>query len=148
MKEQSTMSEPQPEDLCYYGADGRIFVYHTKTGPTDRLGDRPLRELHSPDPVVTFNWGYIGSGPNHVARAILIDTLGVEPAQYVYQAFTSDFASQFPEEFRLRQGAVLRWLRGIACELGRHDFPAVLPPIDPHDKAYRLRRIDPEAGHA
>jgi hypothetical protein len=137
--------EKRPEDLCYYGNAGRVFVYRTATGWTERETSKMLRELQPLDPVVTFNWGYIGSGANQVAQAILGDALSGKAPMFLYQAFTADFVSQFPDEFRLRQGAVLRWVRGFLCDRGEHGYPAFLPPVDPYNAAYRLRRLDPES---
>jgi hypothetical protein len=132
-------NDVRPQDLCYDGAEGRVFVDELGAGWTERESAERLRELQPIDPVIAFNWGYIGSGSNQVAQAILRDALGVdEPPQFLYQGFTADFVSQFPDEFRIRQGAVLRWVRGLLCGMDRHDFP-VLPPVDPYDEAYRLR---------
>ena len=49
--------------------------------------------------------------------------------------FCWDVRSQLCEEWRLRRGAVLRWVRGWYAERGITALPqavAQLPPIDPH----------------
>lgn len=133
------MSDQRLDDLIYHGVDKRIFVEPFISGWTGRDKAERIRELAPIDPVVTFNWGYIGSGSNQVAQAILGDALDAKDVpQFLYQAFTADLVSQFGSEFRIRQGAVLRWLRGFLCAEGRHDFPAPLPPVDPYDDGYRL----------
>lgn len=144
-----TSESAQFIDLTYYGSDQRVFVCPTGKSWAHGQGREPLRELTSPDPAMTFNWGYTGSGANQVSRAILGDALGITVSLPMYQAFTADFVAQFPAEFRLRQGAVLRWVRGYLCDRGRHDFPEQIPPVDPHDAAYRpgrFRQPDDPAG--
>lgn len=132
------------DDLCYYGLDQRVFVFRTQSGPTDRHRQNPLRELTAPDPVIGFNWGYDGSGPAQVAQAVLADALGHPAPRALHGAFRDDFVSQFPKEWRLRQGAVLRWVRGFLCDLGGHDYPQEFPPAMLHDEKYRLRRLPSE----
>ena len=53
----------------------------------------PLRHVcrHSPD---GFEWGYGGSGPADLARSILIDCLGEERADRLYQDFKSKFVDR------------------------------------------------------
>ncbi len=131
---------PQVEDVCYYGRDKRVWVFATRSGWTERKGVKPLRELTASDPVIGFHWGFDGSGPLQVAKAMLADALGREPHPMLAHAFRDEFVSQFPAEFRLRRGAILRWVRGYACDLGQHDVPAVLPPVLLSDDAYRRRR--------
>jgi hypothetical protein len=123
------------EDRCYYGNDGSVVVQGFGSGWTERENKKVLRVLAPLDPVVPFNWGYIGSGSNQVAIAILADALGIpgdKVAMFLYQDFTADFVSQFPDEFRIRRFAVLRWVRGVCCDKNMHDFPAELPPADPY----------------
>ncbi len=54
----------------------------------------PLRHVcrHSPD---GFEWGYGGSGPADLARSILIDCLGQDRADRLYQDFKWSFVSRF-----------------------------------------------------
>ncbi len=130
----------QVEDVCYDGRGQRVWVFTTQSGWTDREGKEPLRELQAPDPVIGFHWGFDGSDPMQVAKAILADALAGEPSHRLAWAFRDEFVSQFPAEFRMRRGAILRWVRGYACELGQHDVPAELPPVLLSDDAYRRRR--------
>ena len=128
---------PYGEDRCYHGIDGsentRIFVER----PAFKGGDgKVVEELKPLDPRVTFSWGYLGSGPNASARAILKDALGDEPSDRVRLAFTEDFLAHCGKEFKFRRGAILRWARGLYAQMGRPgeaDVPAVLamlPPVD------------------
>lgn len=150
------MDDNRQQDLCYYGiyrGEGYIVVARTETGymqerETEYTEDQVLewrrsglRELQPIDPTVRFNWGYRGSGPSQTSRAILGDALGEEASPAMAMAFTSDFVSQFRREFRIRQGAVLRWARGVRCDMGVHDSPSPLPPVDLNDKAYRWQKV-------
>lgn len=138
------------DDRTYYGNNGHVFVHRFGSGWTERENKKPLRELTPLDPIVTFNWGYIGSGANQVAIAILSDALEI-PADKVplrlYQDFTGDFVSQFPEVFRIRRYAVLRWVRGLFCDQDIHNFPAELPVASPHRQP-RPNRFGKQQGDA
>jgi hypothetical protein len=132
------------DDRCYYGSDGKVVVQRLRNGKLVSSGSKVLVELTSPDPIMTFNWGYIGSGANMVSIAILADALEV-PAEKItlpiYQAFTGDFVSQFPAEFRIRRYAVLRWVRGYFCLKGTHNFPAEVPEGDPNTQRRVSRAV-------
>ena len=148
-------------DWAYHGigprmsADGRahIMVEDVAFGPTERQDTAVLRELAEPA-YGGFLWGYNGSGPLWAAAAILADALGLgDPAACGIDAaspqrddtlialrgdFTWDVTSQLCEEWRLRRGAVLRWVRGWYAEHGITNLPqaaAQLPPINPHPRA-------------
>lgn len=130
------------EDRCYHGIrddDGqRIVVEGSAFGWTDRSDRKPQRELRAPDPVVGFNWGYDGSGPHQASEAILIDALGWNPGRRIVIAFVMDWVSMAPGEFWFRRPAILRWLRGLLCDMGMHELRAPLdelPPVDPQDYA-------------
>lgn len=101
-----------------------------------------------------FNWGYNGTGPLRAAAAILADALSLgDPADCGMDPFsprpdtilitlrgdfTWDVTSQLCEEWRLRRGAVLRWVRGWYAEHGITGIPAAaaqLPPISPYPRA-------------
>lgn len=43
-----------------------------------------------------FEWGFGGSGPAHLALAILADALGDEPALALYQDFKWRFVARWP----------------------------------------------------
>ncbi len=133
-------------------ADGRarIMVESTETGPTEREHAVVLRELAEPE-YGGFYWGYSGGGPGRASSAILADALGLgdpdecglgplsHPRNDIFIALRNDFCwdvlSQLCEEWRLRRGAVLRWVRGWYAERGITALPQAvgqLPPIDPH----------------
>jgi hypothetical protein len=131
------------EDRCYHGiheGEGtyRILVEQSTYGPTQRRSAKVLRELQPIDPVVTFNWGYTGSGPNAAARVILLDAFGWEPPTKFRHAFVWDWIGMAADEFWFRRSAILRWARGWSCDHGVHDLRAPLaelPPVDPGDYA-------------
>ncbi|WP_433730953.1 DUF6166 domain-containing protein [Actinoplanes sp. CA-051413] len=124
------------DDRCYHGTDNsRISVelFTAKRSDPEVLG-----QLAPNGPAGEFSWGYIGTGTNTSAKAILSDALGYEPTQQLWQDFADDVLSQCPAEFRLRRGAVLRWVRGWADGYGIANLPEplrALPPID--HTAYR-----------
>lgn len=129
-------------DRCYHGVDGvdgatiAVELFEAKGVATPTV----LRELTPNGPAGEFNWGYIGTGTNTSAKAILDDALGYEPGQQLLQDFSDDVLSQATTEFRLRRGAVLRWVLGWATSRGNTNLPGVLndlPPID--HTAYGLR---------
>jgi hypothetical protein len=125
---------PRNDDRCYHGTsngDGHtvaVELFQPKGEP-----GKPIGMLPADGPAGGFNWGFIGTGTNTTAKAILTDALGYVPSQRLWQDFADDVLSQCPAEFRLRRGAVLRWVRGWAAEGGVVNLPAVLadlPPID------------------
>src|SRR5687768_13722554 len=82
-----------------------------------------------------MGWGYNGSGTSAAASAILTDALGQEPSVDLREDFCEDVLSQFMDEWRLRRGVVLRWVRGWCAEHGVESLPAAvaqLPPVDSH----------------
>ena len=148
-------------DWAYHGtrpvmsADDRahILVEDVEFGTTERQGVAVLRELAEPAGG-GFNWGYNGTGPLRAAAAILADALSLgDPADCGMDPFsprpdtilitlrgdfTWDVTSQLCEEWRLRRGAVLRWVRGWYAEHGITGIPAAaaqLPPISPYPRA-------------
>ena len=148
-------------DWAYHGtgpvmsADGRahILVEDVVFGTTERQSTTLLRELPEP-PGGGFNWGYNRTGPLRAAAAILADALslgdpadcGMDPFSPQPDAtlialrgdFTWDVTSQLCEEWRLRRGAVLRWVRGWYVEHGITGLPAAaaqLPPLSPYPRA-------------
>lgn len=70
---------------------------------------RPDEARHSP---TGFSWGYHGSGPAELARAILIAVLPDEPAARhprCYQAFKAEIVGEMTREWLMSDGAVLAW---------------------------------------
>lgn len=69
------------------------------------------RVRHSPD---GFQWGYGGSGPADLARSILWDHLGHEPAPDLYQSFKRDYVARWPmhegECWRIESYDLMLWL--------------------------------------
>ena len=70
---------------------------------------RPDEARHSP---TGFNWGYHGSGPAELARAILVAVLPDEPAARhpgCYQRFKAEIVGEMSREWLMSDGAVLAW---------------------------------------
>jgi hypothetical protein len=58
-----------------------------------------------------FEWGYPGSGPRHLAAAILADRLGEQPLEEMITAFTEGFVDRGDREhFRIERRVVDDWL--------------------------------------
>ncbi len=79
------------------------------------LGDgkgHPLThiERHSPD---GFNWGYSGRGPADLALAILVDCLGEDEGNLLYQDFKWMFIAKLhPEEnWEIKEEDIRKWIR-------------------------------------
>ena len=148
-------------DWTYHGtgpvmsADDRahILVEDAESDPAGRQGAAVLRELAEPADG-GFGWGHNGTGPLRAAAAILADALspgdpadrGTDPfpprpdttLTTLRGDFTWDVTSQLCEEWRLRRGAVLRWVRDWYAEHGITGLPAAaaqLPPISLHPPA-------------
>lgn len=99
---------------------GTVEVWETDevVGAGDRrsvlvrpLDPAPAQWVHSPD---GFSWGYGGSGPSELARALLVDHCGPgggEPA--LYQAFKRDVVAGWPQDgpWELEAPAIDAWLR-------------------------------------
>lgn len=147
-----------PEDWVYHGVvnqpsqeQPRIFVEQVAFGPTERQSVSVLREL-IPPPDGGFLWGYTGGSPARAAQALLTDALALPTlgaldrtgARKGYDTlsvrlrndFIFDVMSQLGDEWRLRRGAVLRWVRGWYVEHDLNHPPrAVLSPpaISPYE---------------
>lgn len=103
--------------VAFFGhrLNGRAVVLYARHGRNPReLAlphiDRRLEARHSP---TGFEWGYLGSGPAELARAILI---AVYPGDATvrqsrcYQRFKSDIIGGLPHEgFTLRSDEVAAW---------------------------------------
>jgi hypothetical protein len=117
------------DDRCYHGT-GTSLILVELFNPK-RSDPEMLSRLVPNGPAGEFSWGYIGTGTNTSAKAILADALGYEPTQRLWQDFADDVLSQCPAEFRLRRGAVLRWARGWAEGYGVTELPEVLRDLPP-----------------
>ena len=78
------------------------------------VNSEPLkhRVYHSPD---GFNFGYGGSGPADLARSILWDHLGKEPAPVLYQDFKFRFVSGWKDVWEITSEEIQNWInkRGV-----------------------------------
>jgi len=111
----------------------RIFVELSEYGPTERETVVELYELESTYHSLQMGWGYDGSGTSAAAHAILTDAMGIEPASQLREHFCEDVLAVVCDEFRLRRGAVLRWVRGWYAQHGVDILPQILtdlPPIE------------------
>jgi hypothetical protein len=120
----------------------RIIVECPEVGPTEREDVKVPRELRPPSHK-GFGWGYNGHGTSYAAAAILADALNVEQAKFaaatvddldwqLREDFCTDVLATMCGEWRLRRGAVLRWLRGWYAQHEISELPAAvatLPPI-------------------
>lgn len=141
-----------PEDWVYHGdvnqpsqEQPRIFVEEVAFGPTERQSVSVLREL-IPPPYGGFLWGYTGGSPARAAEALLTDALALPTLDALDKTgptmghdtlsvrlrndFTFDVMSQLGDEWRLRRGAVLRWVRGwyVEHDLDRPPRTVLSPP--------------------
>jgi len=73
------------------------------------VNSEPLKHkvYHSPD---GFNWGYGGSGPADLARSILWDHLGTEPAPVLYQDFKFHFVSGWKDVWEITSEEIQNWI--------------------------------------
>jgi len=74
------------------------------------VNGEPLKHkvYHSPD---GFNWGYGGSGPADLARSILWDYLGEEPARVLYQNFKDTFVATWRDEWQITSQEIQDWIK-------------------------------------
>jgi hypothetical protein len=82
------------------------------------------RVHHSP---TGFSWGYAGSGPADLARSLLWDFLGNEPAPWLYQAFKFQYVAKWPQDgnWVLTGEEIRQWL--LAEE---HENPGRSPLLE------------------
>jgi hypothetical protein len=106
---------------------------------SERLTLPPLRRDEARHSPAGFNWGYSGSGPAELARAVLIaccpdDDFVRQP--YVYQSFKAVYVSVIrTEAWALRRSEVRRWVERVkSTDAGRRIL---------HDLEER-RRLDAE----
>jgi hypothetical protein len=129
----------------------RLFVEEVAFGPTERKRVSVLRELIAP-PYGGFLWGYTGGSPARAAEALLTDALGLPALDVLDETgpkmgydtlsvrlrndFTFDVMSQLGDDWRLRRGAVLRWVRGWYAEHKLDRVPGIVlapPVISPYE---------------
>lgn len=96
------------------GGPCRVFR-HAESG----VAGLEHRVLHSPD---GFSWGYGGSGPADLARSILWDAVGAEPAPWLTQEFKGRFVAKWPmhegECWRISIQTVMAWVALISMQRG------------------------------
>ncbi len=154
MTQRATNGWNYDEDRTYHGvqdddgANDRIEIELAEYGPTERDGVYVLKTLYeNPHPPLVgsgLGWGYNGTGTSATALIILWDALGQEPSPDLREDFCADVLSQFCDEFRIRRGAVLRWVRGWCVEQGIDNLPPAvreLSPMDPGSYAPRPEAI-------
>lgn len=83
-----------------------------------KLDIEPSRKLRPSD--ATYEWGYLGSGPQQLAIAILLDATGSESTTLAhYTAFKYDFIG--PAEFQgftILESQIHDWLKKQVNEQG------------------------------
>jgi len=74
------------------------------------VNGKPLehRVYHSP---TGFEWGYGGSGPSDLARSILWDYLGKEPARVLYQNFKDTFVAAWGDKWQITSREIQNWIK-------------------------------------
>jgi hypothetical protein len=115
------MKHPWDEDRCYHGVmgefTGRIFIEHTEFGPSAREPGHLVVIGEASSHEGGYTWGYIGTGPRDTANAVLMDATGWnEIPRQLASDFVEDVVSQLADQWRLRRGAILRWLRGYYAQ--------------------------------
>jgi hypothetical protein len=106
------MTSHVPQSKCFVGSKvlGRAVVtVHVLTGAGVTSYLLPHLVRHSPD---SFNWGYLGGGPADLARSLLADCLGTDPAPRLYQAFKERFIARLSQDaaWQIDKAAVDHWL--------------------------------------
>jgi hypothetical protein len=80
----------------HYFADDDATIVVEENGVATPLAFAGGKARHSPD---GFSWGYWGSGPAELARAILADVLkDPDPPAVLYQAFKVDKIATIPQD--------------------------------------------------
>lgn len=98
-----------------YNDSGDTSTQHLVTVSYDESPDQyhllEHRVQHSP---TGFSWGYGGSGPADLARSLLWDFLGNEPAPWLYQAFKFSYVARWPQtgNWELTGEEIRQWLLG------------------------------------
>lgn len=150
------------DDRIYHGTNNddsenpndwfRVVVELTEFGPTEREASYQLRQLRPPNKDMSFGWGYNGGGTSQTAEAVLRDALNLGPSQdlpvELREDFCEDVVAHFAEEFMVRRGAVIRWIRGWAVDRDDVELPPLVtdpPPVEryayqPRPKAVRAKQ--------
>jgi hypothetical protein len=134
----------------FYDEDGigQVWVEVAQDGPTEReTREEVLRKLCVVPAIAedaTFAWSYNGTGASETAAAVLDDALGVMPSRQLYEDFVQDVVMQFPDEWRMRHGAILRWIRGWAAQRQVPSLPPALTNLPAiHLHSWTLDDTDP-----
>jgi hypothetical protein len=106
------MTSNVSESKCYTGErvlSRAVVTVHVLTGAGVTSYLLPHLVRHSPD---GFNWGYLGGGPADLARSLLMDCLGADPAPQLYQAFKERFIAGLPQDagWQIDEAAIRQWL--------------------------------------
>jgi len=99
------------KEKVYKGA--RLGPREKLPGVVVMVDDKPLKHRvhHSP---TGFEWGYGGSGPADLARSILWDYLGKEPAPALYQSFKEQFVARWGDKWKMTGHAITLWMEAKA----------------------------------
>jgi len=133
------MSSPtESADVTYHGIrvdeqvnaaeSGRIYVEQSKSGLRELIQGRGTGW---PGLQLQFGWGHNGVGTGVAARAILADAMGIEPNDDLREDFAADVLAYMCDEWRLRRGAILRWVRGWYAEHGIDRLPPAVANLPP-----------------
>lgn len=96
---------------------GKTAAAHVSVDVEENGKITPLhqRVYHSPS---GFNWGYGGSGPADLARSILWDLLGEEPARRLYMAFKWAHVARWGREWAITSGEIEAWMASPEAQAG------------------------------
>lgn len=129
---------PAQHDNVEEGVPPRILVESAEPGPTERQNAKIFRELAASEDSGGFGWGYNGGGTSQAAAAVLADAMNVDIELIEFpggtdqllcrlrEDFCEDVMSQLCDEWRLRRGAVLRWVRGWYAQYDLSELPTAV----------------------
>lgn len=63
---------------------------------------------HSP---TGMNWGYGGSGPADLALSLLVECIGLEYAERLYQDFKWEFVAQWKDDWTITDEEIHSWTK-------------------------------------
>lgn len=101
--------------IGHYFNDDEAHIIVREGEATRALGFAGGKARHSPD---GFAWGYGGSGPAELARAILADVCNVEVSPRLYQRFKEDFIVGLDSnrtDWTIAEDDVRKWLSDIGA---------------------------------